>query len=434
MTLKKFLVGAGWALWLSTVALAESPQRVVLPNGIPLIVEESLHSPTVSLNIFIRVGSVFEPPALNGISHFYEHMFFRGTPTRSGLRFKREIEALGGITNATTGRDFTHFYINLPKQYVRQGLELLADAYLNAECSQESIDAERQVVLEEYRLGLNQPGRLISDRIYSLLFPDHPYGRTIIGSEENLKSIGRSELLKFKRDYYVPARTKLVVTGDLDPREVQDICRELFGRYQAKGVEERLPVQEPPRETVTIDEFSRSGQTQVGLAFLGPSVKDRADVHRIDLLSFLLGNSKSSLLGKALDSANSGHSGEAQYLTQAYRGMIVLSSSCDPRQEEATLKKMDAVLQQVRRGEFSDKDLQRARKTLLNLYRFGLETNAGKADNWGTYETIDRMDFAANYVKDIQALTRADLVAAAEKYLSRPHYRMIFRAQARPRR
>ncbi|MBS2034384.1 insulinase family protein [bacterium] len=415
------LLGSGWAQG------APPPVRSVLPNGIPLIVQESYSSPTVSLNIFIRVGSVYENPAHNGISHFYEHMFFRGTPTRTGLQFKRAIESLGGITNATTGRDYTHFYINLPKQYLRQGLELLADAYINAECSQESVDAERAVVLEEYNLGLNQPARLASDKIYNLVFSNHPYGRTIIGSEENLKQVGRSELLAFKRDYYVPSRTKLVITGDLDTTEVQMTCRELFGNYKASGtVEDKMPVQTVPAETVVLNEASRGGGGQVALAFLGPSAKEHKDVHCVDLLSFLIGNGKGSLLGKELDSAKTEMTGSVEYLTSAYPGVIIITAQSKAGEEDATLKKVDSVLARVRKGDFSDKDILRAKKTLTNLYRFGQETNAGKADNWGTYETIDKIDFAKTYAEDINKLTRADLAAAAEKYFSRNHYRLLF--------
>lgn len=417
------------------VAWAEAPpKRVVLPNGIPVIVQEAHASPTVSLNIYIRVGSVFEAPELNGISHFYEHMFFRGTPTRSGLRFKRDIESLGGMTNATTGRDYTHYYINLPRQYLRQGLEILADAYLNAECSQESIDAERLVVLEEYRLGLAQPARILADRIYSLVFPEHPYGRSIIGPEENLKSIGREQLLKFKRDYYVPARTKLVLSGDLDPQEAIGITQELFGQYQARGAVDPpglARTAEPPTETVESTEFSKTGQSQVALAFLGPSVKQREDVHRIDLLSFLLGNSKSSLLGKAVDSRKTGQEARVNYLTQAYPGIIMVLVDSEGGKEAESWKKVDTVLERVRKGDFSEADLARAKKSLLNLYRLGLETNAGKADNWGVYETIDRMDFSRTYVQDIQKLTRAELAEAAEKYFGKPHYRLTFKGKDR---
>lgn len=429
--MKKFLFSTCLAALLACSAVAvEPPHRFVLKNGIPLVVQESYTSPTVSLNIYIRVGSVFETPQINGISHFYEHMFFRGTPTRSGLRFKRDIEALGGVTNATTGRDFTHFYINLPKQYLREGLELLADAYKNAECAQESVDAERAVVLEEYRLGLAQPSRQLAERLYSLCFPNHPYGRSTIGPEENLKpgGIGREALLQFKHDYYVPARTKLVVTGDVQTQEVQQICQQLFGDYKALGkADEKMPVQTPPEKTVFLTENSKNGRAQVAYAFLGPSVKERGDVHAVDLLSFMIGHGNGSLLGKALDSKKTGLDAEVSYLTAAYPGVIMLIADSESGHEEETAAKIEAVLQKVESGDFSDKDVARARKLLTNLYRFGTETNAGKADSWGYYETIDRLDFATSYLDGISKVTRAQLMEAARKYLGRSHYRLVLK-------
>ncbi len=432
--MKKFLKMALLAGWVCQAwAEAPPPQRWTLPNGIPLIVQESYSSPTVSLNIYIRVGSVFEAPTLNGISHFYEHMFFRGTPTRSGLKFKREIEALGGITNATTGRDFTHYYINLPKQYLRQGLELLADAYLHAECAQESVDAERLVVLEEFRLGFGQPGRMMADRIYAKVYGEHPYGKTIIGPEENLKSIGRQELLAFKRDYYVPARTKLVITGDLDPQEVRQTCKELFGSFQAHGSgDPKMAAPPTPKEPQVFDEVSKTGRPLVCLAYLGPSVKERQDVIRIDLLSFLIGNSKNSLLGRELGATKTGLEGQCEYLTSAFPGLIMVFADALQGKEQESLDKAQAVLKKVREGNFDEKDIARARKTLTTLYRFGNETNAGKAGNWGTYETIDRMDFASAYLDSIEKVTKKDLVEAANKYFTPGHYQFFFRAGGRP--
>mgnify|MGYP001124740932 CR=1 FL=1 len=220
-----------------------------------------------------------------------------------------------------------------------------------------------------------------------------------------------------------------MITGDLDTNEVQLECRDLFGSYKSPGtVEDKMPVQAVPTETVVLNENVKGVSGQVALAFLGPSAKEHQDVHRVDLLSFLIGNGKGSLLGKELDSSKSDLSGSMEYLTSAFPGVIIISAQAKAGQEDETLKKVDGVLARVRKGDFTDKDLARAKKTLTNLYRFGLETNAGKAGNWGTYETIDKLDFAKTYAEDINKLTKADLAAAAEKYFSRNHYRLIFKA------
>lgn len=432
--MKKFLLSAACCCgWLSGGAVAAPFTRTVLPNGIPLVVQESLSSPTVSLNIYIKVGSVYEKSGQTGISHFYEHMFFRGTPTRTGLEFKRAIEALGGQTNANTGQDFTHFFINMPKQYTNQGLELLADAYLNAECSQESIDGERDVVLEELHLGQNQPMRLLQEKLHSLIYTSHPYGRSVIGSEADIKATGRPELLQFKRDYYVPARTKLVITGDVDTADVQSQCKRLFGGYAAHGVPDVPPAAPPALEKdVTVTESTTIGKPEVCLAYLGPSVKERKDVYAVDVLSFMVGHGKGSLLGRELDSAKTDLDAQVSYLTQSYPGMIMLFADARAGHEQEVADKVDSVLAKVKKGDFSDKDLARARRLLTNTYKFGGETNAGKADNLGFYETIDKIDFAATYVDKVNTLKKADLVAVANKYFSQPHVRLMLTGKKAP--
>jgi len=410
---------------------AETPTRVTLPNGLPLIVQDTYSSPTVSLNIFIRVGSVHEPQEVNGIAHFYEHMFFRGTPTRSGLEFKRQIEALGGTTNAQTTRDFTHFYINMPRQYLKQGLELLADAYKNAECAQSSVDAERDVVLEEYRIGKDNPGRIISDKLYSMVFKNHPYGRSIIGTEERIRAITRNDLLNWKATYYVPSRTSLVIVGEVDRNEVVSRCTELFGHYRPSGGKsDKFDYDAPPAETQQVVEEASVGQTYLVLGYLGPSVKDRPDVYQVDMLTFLLGIGKGSMLGKALSAAD-GEQVQCGYLTQAYPGLITITAVADPKEEDEVKAKIEAVLQRVQNGDFTEAEVARARTLLTTSYRFGAESNAGKAENLGFYETIDRMNFATTYLAEVKKVTKADIVAAARKYLGRNHYNLVLRAPRR---
>lgn len=427
--MKKLLITA--LLLTATTWAADPPTRVTLPNGLPVIVQDTYSSPTVSLNIFIRVGSVHEPEATNGIAHFYEHMFFRGTPTRSGLEFKRQIEALGGTTNAQTTRDFTHFYINMPRQYAKQGLELLADAYKNAECAQSSVDAERDVVLEEWRIGKDNPGRIISDKLYSMVFKNHPYGRSIIGTEERIKGITRNDLLNWKATYYVPSRTNLVIVGEVDRNEMITKCTDLFGSYRPSGgTSDKFEYDVPPAETQTVAEDASVSQTYLVMGYLGPSVKDQPDVYQVDMMSFLLGIGKGSMLGKALG-AQDGEQVSCSYLTQAYPGLITIMAVTDPKDEDTTKAKIEAVLQKLQNGDFTDADIARARTLLTTSYRFGAESNAGKAENLGFYETIDKMAFATSYVANVKKVTKADIVAAAKKYLGRNHYQFVLRAPRR---
>ncbi|MBZ0171998.1 MAG: insulinase family protein, partial [Phycisphaerales bacterium] len=284
---------------LPAFALAK-PHREVLPNGLTLVVLPTRSSPTVSLNVFVKVGSFEETPETSGIAHFYEHLFFRGTPSISGFQFKRAIEAIGGSTNASTTRDFTHYYINLPKAFAGDGLGLLADALINAELTPESIDQERKAVLEEYRLGGESPARIVNGRIFEMAYPEHPYGKPIIGTEANINRFAREDFVQFRDKFYAPERTSVVIVGDVEPEDILPRARELFGTFRRENPAPDVAVSVGPRpgEEVRSVESLPSRNCFVILGYRGPSVKDRPDIYRVDVMSFLLGVGRGSLLGK----------------------------------------------------------------------------------------------------------------------------------------
>ncbi|MBI3925266.1 MAG: insulinase family protein [Armatimonadetes bacterium] len=429
-------------LWLVLVLLAAGPglaqekaAREVLPSGLSVIVQETYSSPTVSLNVFVRVGSLHETPENSGISHFYEHMFFRGTPTRSGLEFKRAIESLGGTTNATTSRDFTHYYINLPSAYAEQGLALLADALMNAECSTDSVEKEREVVLEEYRLGRSNPGRILSDRLFTMAFKQHPYGRPIIGTEENLKAIGRPQLLEFKRSYYTPDRTSLVIVGDVDRKRVLEKARELFGSFRGVGSpRDQFTLEPPPTEPLVEDQSGPVSKAYVVLAFLGPSVKDQPDIYGMDVLTFLLGIGEGSVLTELLVEPDIAEATQVDFLTQAHPSLVMVTAVGDRKKVEEMRAGILQGIEKIRQGEFTDPELARAKTILMTTYRFGNETNAGKADSLGFYETIDDWNFATGYLDRIGRVTRDDVVDVARRYLEKSYYGVIMTPEAAPPR
>jgi predicted Zn-dependent peptidase len=227
----------------------------------------------------------------------------------------------------------------------------------------------------------------------------------------------------------VPARTSLVVVGDVDRQEVLKTLEDLFGRYQATGLPEPpMPEDGPPDKNIVINETSKFTVSQAYLGYLGPSVKNKPDVYQIDLLTFLIGMGKNSLLSKAFKAPEKNIDISAEYLTQAYPGMITISAYLPPGQEPDAISKMEAVIKDVQDGKFSDKDLTRARTLLVNTYSFGKETNAGKAGDLGFYEAIDTSDYAIHYVENINKITKQQVMDAAKKYLGRPHVQLVMKA------
>ncbi|MCR5661031.1 MAG: insulinase family protein [bacterium] len=411
-------------LWARSADAGEKIYKEVLPNGLTVYVCPALASPTVSLNIFVKVGGFEEGEETSGISHFYEHLFFRGTKTLTGYKFKRAIESLGGATNAVTGRDFTHFFIDMPNKYAVQGIKLLADALINTELDPEAIDQERKAVLEELRLGTESPSRIIMGRIYEMAYPDHPYGRPVIGTEENIREFKRDDFVKFRDTYHTPDRITVIVAGDVSVNEIMPAIRDSFGNFTRPRTAPILkaPHVKAPAKIIRAQESLPMPSSFVVLGYLGPSVKDRPDIYRVDVLSFLLGIGRGSKLNRELVDKGQAMSVGTEFLTQRFPGLISVIAITKPGNEKNAEIALISAINEVREGKFTDKDLRRAKNCLRGSYLLDKETNSGKAGNLGFYASIDDASFTDSYLQQIDKVTREDVMAAAEKYMGKGYY------------
>jgi predicted Zn-dependent peptidase len=218
----------------------------------------------------------------------------------------------------------------------------------------------------------------------------------------------------------------------VDLQEVIPRARELFGSFHREAaVPELLPDPVPPPEKeVRVVETSAPTRTSfVILGYPGPSVKDRPDIYQVDVLSFMLGIGRGSLLGRELVETQKAMEAGVDFLTQRHPGLIIVSGVAPAGQEEALREDLLAVIEKVREGDFSDQDLLRARNFLRSTYLLGNETNSGKADSLGFYAAIDEVDFATTYVQEIEKVTRQDVIQAARKYLGPGRYCLIVKAR-----
>lgn len=401
---------------------AQSPEMVeqVLPSGLRIVALENPGSDTVSVNVFIAAGSLDESPQTAGLAHFYEHMFFRGTPTLSGLAFKKAIEDRGGLTNASTAKDMTHYFITLPSDEAERGLELLADALIRPELAQSGIDIERDVVLEEYRIGENNPGRIAMDKLYNLAYGEHPYSKSPIGTKERIQAFQQVDFVKWKNQEYGPSRCTVVVVGNIDAQRTAQKAKFLFAPFKGSEARKRdlLPPPEPPEEPVLSEGNGPIGAAMVMLGFPAPSAHDGKDVYGMDVLSFMLGQGPhSKLYRKMVKEDELVNSVDVAYLTPRQRGLMIVSAVGETKQAAEIRNAIIKEIEAIKAGDFTPEELRRAKAHLLQSFLQNNETNSGKADTIGFYSALGVPDFWKNYPEEIENVTAEDVVAAAEKYL-----------------
>jgi predicted Zn-dependent peptidase len=270
-------------------------RKLILDNGVRLVTEQIPTLKSVTVGMWVNAGSRDESPAQAGYSHFIEHMFFKGTTTRSATDISREIDALGGEMNAFTTRETTTFYVKVLDQHLPQALDLLSDLFHRSRFGPKEIEKEKQVVLEEIRMVQDDPEDLVHELHTGLVMGRHPLSRPILGQEATIARLRRRDLLDYIETYYRPQEMVLAVAGNFDRRRLEQTMARTFGKH-------RPPVSTEPRKrwppdicggVVTKRKPLEQVHLCVGLKGIAGGHKDRYAAYA---LNSVLGGSVSSRL------------------------------------------------------------------------------------------------------------------------------------------
>ncbi|MBI4636400.1 MAG: insulinase family protein [Candidatus Rokubacteria bacterium] len=403
-----------------------APVRAVLANGVVLIVQEHRASDVVALQLWIRAGGRDESAEELGLSHYLEHMLFKGTPTRPPGSIDRLIEELGGQSNAFTSYDYTHFDVVLPAEHARAGIELLADIAVNASFVPEELESEKKVVFEEMNLVEDDPEKFLSRRLSELAYTPHPYGRPILGTRDLIQALTRERLARYYKKHYVPRNMTLVVVGAVRPAEVRKIAEATFGGLGGPAPA-RAQLTEPPGldPARRLDVRRAEAQAYLGLAWrAAPTASE--DIYAVDLLTYILGDSPSSRLNRAVRERDRLVAAiEASYIASEKAGLVAVSA----RLEAGNLEKAEAsileVIRRVRAEGVTEAERQRALITAESSYAFDIETAEGLAKSYGQAETTWTLEDEIQYLSRLRQITAAQIQAAALKYFRDDNYARV---------
>ena len=203
----------------------------VLDNGITLLAEEIPTLRSVSMGLMCRVGSSSEDISEMGISHFIEHMTFKGTPKRTAAMIAQELDGVGGRLNAFTGKEFTVYYAIVQDKHIDVAADVLSDIFLNSNYNTKDMDVERHVILEEIKMYEDAPDDQIHDIFASAMLPGSGFGNSTIGTEDTVRSIDREKILRFRKKYYTPQNLVISVAGNIKPEEAKQLAAKAFSGY-----------------------------------------------------------------------------------------------------------------------------------------------------------------------------------------------------------
>ncbi|MCB0419794.1 MAG: insulinase family protein, partial [Bdellovibrionales bacterium] len=395
-------------------------KKYQLKNGLNVLLVESRKSPVVSVQMWVRTGSADEPKKLRGISHFIEHLVFKGSEKFNVGEIASKIEGEGGELNAYTSFDRTVYHVTISNKFLETGLEVISEMMGFPSFISEEIDNERGVVIEEIKRGEDNPGRQASRALFSTVYKNHPYGEPVIGYEPVIEKVTREEIVDYFHARYVPSNMTLVVVGDFDSQDLRPLVKKYFATFEDYPLKKVKRTQEPKQDKLRIhvkqEDFE---ETLLHIAWRIPKASHK-DIPALDLLSMVLGHGDSSRLMKALRIEQSlANYCVASTYTPKDPGFFVISSSLHKEKIEAGLQQITEELRQILESPATADELNRVKVAIESGEYFSLETVDGMASKYGTYEDLfgDYKKYK-DFLKAIQTITPEDLTKIARKYLS----------------
>ena len=394
-------------------------ELVALGNGLRVALAPC-EAESVAFGLFVASGSRHEPAELAGISHFIEHMLFKGTPTRTPLDITRAIEGRGGNFNACTGEESTVYFAHLPYNYLGEAVEILADMYLHASIPADEFAREKEVVLEEIKMYADEPDSVASENLSCALFPNNPLGLPIVGSAATLDKMTPKGLRAYIRKAYVPSATTAVVAGRFDPAVARALVAEALGGLAKGDPLSIVPVKARPRPVKEVRAERDIQQVQLALGFRTFGVRAPArKKYAANVFDALMGRSMSSRLFQSVRERR-GLSYDIRSQLQFFEevgGWAVTAGLASDRVPQA-VETIEREFARIRAKRPGAAELKRTKEYLVGNFRLGLEQVRARLFYFGNcVQTYGRILPPDEVVAGIAAVTADDVLAVANEIL-----------------
>lgn len=376
-----------------------------LPSGLTLVHKEVRVAPIVAIDFWIHAGAVHDPGSHYGLSHFYEHMFFKGTERHGVGVMDRIITALGGYNNASTSLDFTHYYVVLPSAGWRAALEVLMDSLRHPLFDPKEIESERSVIVEEIKRHEDNPLSKIYDEFTQAAFARCPYSRRVLGTEESLQTITRQTFLDYLHDRYRLGNVTLCVVGDVSRDEITDAVNTLAGdpdpASAAPAPQAWEMIHEPGEVTLQRD----VNQAYLLVGYPTPSIAGTPDEYALDLLSIILGEGRSSRLHRRLhDELGLVSSISSTAWTLARAGLFLVEAVTETNKlakvESEILREIEKVSEGV-----TEEELRKAKNISRADFDFSNEKVINISSTYGYSRVVTDIEHAVHYLEVMESIT-----------------------------
>ncbi len=366
-------------------------KKTIFKNGLRLITVPMKNTRTTTVLVLVGTGSKYETKEMNGISHFVEHMFFKGTKRRPNpLKIAESLDRVGGNYNAFTGKEFTGFWAKVDFKHLDLALDWVADIFLNSKLEKREIEREKGVIIEEVNMYLDTPTSYIRDLWEKLLYGSQPAGWLIIGEKENILNFDRKKILDYLKNHYSALNTVICVAGNIKSGLVEKKIRKYFKNIRERQIQHKIKVKEEQSKPEVLLHFKKTDQTHFclgarGYDFFHPRKYAQA------ILATILGGNMSSRLFTSVR----GKRGLAYYIQTSPEsttdtGYLVTQAGVDHKNIEKTIKIILKEYKLLKNRLVKKEELQKAKDYLKGTSSLSLELSDTQASFYGSQELLEQ--------------------------------------------
>ena len=391
--------------------------KKVLENGLRVITVPMKDNPTVTVLVLVEAGSKYENKKINGISHFLEHMCFKGTTKRpKAIDISRELDAIGSQYNAFTAQEYTGYYAKSDAKHFKKIFDVVSDIYLNSTFPEVEMEKEKGVIIEEINMYEDLPPRHVQDLMMELLYGDQPAGWNIAGEKKNIIDMKRDDFVNYKKEHYVPNATTIVVAGKITQKQVDAEVKKIFGKIQKQKKTSKIKVVEKQNKPEVLVKFKETDQTHFVLATRTFSLFDKKNTILSVLGGVLGGGMSSRLFQKLREEMGVGYYVRAYNDPFTDHGFFQISAGVDNKRVVEVLEAVQLECKKLMNEKVGNEELEKVKECLIGNMKLSLESSDDIANFHGGQELLrKKITSAEEKAKEIRKVTAVQIQNLAKE-------------------
>ncbi|MCC9087156.1 M16 family metallopeptidase [Bacillus pumilus] len=354
-------------------------------NGVRIVLENNPTVRSVAIGVWIGTGSRHETPEINGISHFLEHMFFKGTKTRSARDIAESFDRIGGQVNAFTSKEYTCYYAKVLDSHAGYALDVLSDMFFHSAFDENELKKEKNVVYEEIKMYEDTPDDIVHDLLGKAIYGEHSLGYPILGTEETLSTFNGDSLRAYMDEFYTPDRVVISVAGNVDDTFIREV-ETLFGSYEGKG--KKQPVEAPQFHYDKLTRKKETEQAHLCMGFNGLPAGDKGIYDLIVLNNVLGGSMSSRLFQDVREDKGLAYSVFSYHSSFADNGMLTIYGGTGAKQLNLLSETILQTLDVLKREGITQKELENSKEQMKGNLMLSLESTNSKMSRNGKNELL----------------------------------------------